>query len=91
MSLRFDASQQLRTGQHLKLAPKMIQSMEILQLALPALQERIERELESNVALELVEPSAPAEDGEHRDDAPGLHGQHATGRPIRPGNGDFLS
>lgn len=72
MSLRFDASQQLRTGQHLKLAPKMIQSMEILQLALPALQERIERELESNVALELVEPSAPTEDGEHRDDAPGL-------------------
>ena len=30
--------------------------MEILQLSLPALLERIEQELESNVALELVEP-----------------------------------
>lgn len=40
----------------MKLAPKMIQSMEILQLPLLALQERIDQELESNVALELVEP-----------------------------------
>ncbi len=60
MSLRFDASQQARTAQNLKLAPRMIQAMEILQLPLPALEERIERELESNVALELAEP-APAE------------------------------
>lgn len=64
MALRFDASQQLRTGQHLKLKPKMIQSMEILQLPLAALEERIERELESNVALELAEPEAIAPDGE---------------------------
>ena len=67
MALRFDASQQLRTGQHLRLKPKMIQSMEILQLPLAALEERIERELESNVALELVEPEARiggGEDGE---------------------------
>ncbi len=65
MALRFDASQQLRTGQHLQLKPKMIQSMEILQLPLAALEERIERELESNVALELVEPeSRPDADGD---------------------------
>jgi len=67
MALRFDASQQLRTGQHLRLKPKMIQSMEILQLPLAALEERIERELESNVALELAEPEAKIggdEDGE---------------------------
>lgn len=43
-------------SQQMKLAPKMIQSMEILQLPLLALQERIDQELESNVALELVEP-----------------------------------
>ncbi len=73
MSLRFDASQQLRTGQHLRLAPKLIQSMEILQLPLPALEERIERELESNVALELAEAApAESEDGSTHDGAPGL-------------------
>lgn len=43
-------------GQQMKLVPKMIQSMEILQLPLLALQERIDQELESNVALEQVEP-----------------------------------
>jgi len=37
----------------MKLAPRMIQSMEILQMPLMALQERIEQELESNIALEL--------------------------------------
>jgi RNA polymerase sigma-54 factor len=47
-------------SQQMKLAPKMIQSMEILQLPLLALQERIDQELESNVALELVEPGMDA-------------------------------
>ncbi len=56
--MRFEASQHLRLGQHMKLAPKMIQSMEILQLPLHELEERLEQELESNVALELVEPVA---------------------------------
>ncbi|MEM8835678.1 MAG: RNA polymerase factor sigma-54 [Planctomycetota bacterium] len=54
--MRLDTSQQMKLGQHMKLAPRMIQSMEILQLALPALEERIEQELESNVALETFEP-----------------------------------
>ncbi|MEE8458986.1 MAG: RNA polymerase factor sigma-54 [Phycisphaerales bacterium] len=54
--MRFDTSQNMRMGQHMKLAPHMIQSMEILQLPLLALQERVEQELESNVALEIVEP-----------------------------------
>src|SRR3954469_21949806 len=35
------------------LAPRMIQSMEILQLPIAALQERIERELQENPVLEL--------------------------------------
>ncbi len=55
--MRFDTAQHMKMGQQMKLAPRMIQSMEILQLALPALEERIEQELESNVALEAAEPS----------------------------------
>jgi RNA polymerase sigma-54 factor len=56
--MRFDTSQHMRMSQQMKLAPRMIQSMEILQLPLMALQERLEQELESNVALEVVEQAA---------------------------------
>ena len=55
-SMRFDTSQSMGLGQQMKLSPRMIQSMEILHMALPALQERIEQELESNIALETLEP-----------------------------------
>lgn len=51
--MRFDASHQMRMGQQMKLAPQMIQSMEILQMSLAELEDRIERELESNATLEL--------------------------------------
>ncbi|MCL4221512.1 MAG: RNA polymerase factor sigma-54 [Phycisphaerales bacterium] len=53
--MRFEASQQMRMGQQMKLAPRMIQSMEILQMPLTELAERIEQELESNPTLELLE------------------------------------
>ena len=58
----------MRMGQHMKLAPRMIQSMEILQMPMLALQERVEEELVANAALEIVEPqddvdATPAEDG----------------------------
>jgi RNA polymerase sigma-54 factor len=43
----------MKLGQHMKLAPRMIQSMEILQMPLAELEERIEQELESNPTLEL--------------------------------------
>ena len=66
--MRFDTRQQMGLGQHMKLAPRMIQSMEILQLPLAALQERIEQELEKNVALELVEPG----EGDVREDGGGI-------------------
>src|SRR5262245_53149705 len=58
--MRFDTSQQMRMSQQMKLAPRMIQSMEILQMPMMALQERIEQELESNIALEQVEPGSEA-------------------------------
>jgi len=45
--------------QRMKLAPHMIQSMEILQLPILALQERIEQELNSNPVLEMTEPVNP--------------------------------
>jgi RNA polymerase sigma-54 factor len=45
------------------LAPRMIQSMEILQLPIAALQERIEKELQENPVLELKD-TAPATEAE---------------------------
>jgi RNA polymerase sigma-54 factor len=64
--MRLDVSQQMRMDQRMVLAPRMIQSMEILQLPLLALQERIEQEMLSNPVLEMEEPSeegeAPASD-----------------------------
>jgi len=51
----------MKLGQQMKLAPRMIQSMEILQMSLTELEERIEQELASNPTLELIE-NEPAED-----------------------------
>jgi len=50
--MHLNLSQQMRMSQQMKLAPRMIQSMEILQLPLMALQERIEQELSENITLE---------------------------------------
>ncbi|MDA1007469.1 MAG: RNA polymerase factor sigma-54 [Planctomycetota bacterium] len=44
--------QRMRLGQQQKLSPRMIQSMEILEMAGDDLEERVGRELETNVALE---------------------------------------
>jgi len=46
----------LRLEQRLKLAPQIIQSIEILQLPMMELRERIEQELEENPVLEATEP-----------------------------------
>jgi len=51
--MRLDTGQQMRMDQRMKLDPRMIQSMEILQMPMPALEERIEQELASNPTLEL--------------------------------------
>src|SRR5262245_31668823 len=66
---------QLNTGmfqrQELKqiLAPRMIQSMEILQLPIMALQERIEHELQENPVLEQRETKADEKDGAGEDES----------------------
>ncbi|WP_337174702.1 RNA polymerase factor sigma-54 [Paludisphaera sp.] len=63
--MRLDTSQQMRTEMRLRMAPRMIQSMEILQLPIMALQERIEQELSENpVLVDLRESPNPSEDGE---------------------------
>src|SRR5687768_5243715 len=57
--------------QQLILAPRMIQSMEILQLPIMALQERIQEEMEENPVLELRDKSDPgAQEGENSLDVP---------------------
>jgi len=58
--MRFDTSQHMKLGQSMKLAPRMIQSMEVLQMSLTELEERIEQELENNATLERVEGDAQA-------------------------------
>lgn len=50
--------------QQMRLAPRIIQAMEILQLPMMALQERIEAELQANPVLELREPSQEEETAE---------------------------
>ena len=54
--------QDMRMAQKQVLAPRMIQSMEILQLPLMALEERIDQEIQNNETLELVEPEAEQSD-----------------------------
>jgi RNA polymerase sigma-54 factor len=63
--MRLDTSQQMRTEMRLRMAPRMIQSMEILQLPIMALQERIEQELGENPVLEDAgKTSSPEVDGD---------------------------
>jgi len=69
--MRLDTSQQMRTDMRLRMAPRMIQSMEILQLPLMALQERIDQELSENpVLVDLREAPAPESDAEESSAAP---------------------
>lgn len=59
--MKLEMTGQMRMEQRMKLAPHMIQSMEILQLPILALQERIEQELNNNPVLELEEPASAEE------------------------------
>ncbi len=63
--MRLDTSQQMRTDMKLRMAPRMIQSMEILQLPLMALQERIDQELiENPILVDLRESTTPESEPE---------------------------
>jgi RNA polymerase sigma-54 factor len=65
----------MRMEQRQLLTPRMIQSMEILQLPLMALEERIEQELQNNPVLELREG-----DSELGGEAPDLIADNADGK-----------
>src|SRR4051794_5440898 len=79
MNMRMELGIGMKQSQQMILAPRMIQSMEILQLPIMALQERIQQELQENPVLELKDtedgpaaegedpeaPAAPAEDENH--------------------------
>src|SRR5947209_8255766 len=62
--MRLDTTMTQRMDQKMILAPRMIQSMEILQLPIMALQERIQQELEENPVLELKEVSGDEQTAE---------------------------
>lgn len=61
--MQLNLSQSMRMSQQMRLAPRMIQSMEILQLPVLALEEKIDQELVENPCLELLssDPTEPRE------------------------------
>src|SRR5579859_3179320 len=79
--MQLNLSQNMKMSQQMKLAPRMIQSMEILQLPVLALNERIEEEMQENPVLEkgteeeadaeavteVVEEAAPPKNVEERE------------------------
>lgn len=84
--MRLDTSQQMRTDMRLRMAPRMIQSMEILQLPLMALQERIDQELSENpVLVDLREAPAPEADPEETP-APSASEEEATSSEYDAGD-----
>ena len=58
--MRMSFGQEMRMAQKQVLAPRMIQSMEILQLPVMALEERIEEEIQNNETLEMEEAGQEA-------------------------------
>ncbi|MEZ6067202.1 MAG: RNA polymerase factor sigma-54 [Planctomycetaceae bacterium] len=54
--MQIGLSQSMRMRQEMRLAPRMIQSMELLQLPMFELQERIDQELAENICLEQTTP-----------------------------------
>jgi RNA polymerase sigma-54 factor len=86
--MKMDMSNQMRMEQRMKLAPRMIQSMEILQLPIFALLEKIETELNSNPVLEIEEAGESSE----TEPSPNISESSETGEAgeIRqPGQTDF--
>jgi RNA polymerase sigma-54 factor len=86
--MKLEMTGQMRMEQRMKLAPHMIQSMEILQLPILALQERIEQELNANPVLEQEEPeneeleasdeSGAPSDGDVREKTPAANADNKT-------------
>ena len=71
MNMKITFGQHLQQKQTQSLAPRMIQSMEILQMPLVELQERIEQELSENPMLELSRSCTPPFDRQGPEDQRG--------------------
>ena len=89
--MRMSFGQEMRMTQKQVLAPRMIQSMEILQLAVMALEERIEQEIQNNETLEVDEPgpdeatagaATPETGGTQPDPTPAESAQTVDERPL---------
>ncbi len=76
--MRLDTSLTQRMDQRMILAPRMIQSMEILQLPSMALEERIRQEVQENPVLEMKEV-APEEGSA---ETPGAEAETAVQEPA---------
>jgi RNA polymerase sigma-54 factor len=69
--MKLGLSQHFRLEQQMKLSPRLIQAMEILQLPMLALTERIDEELSSNPCLEVQEvPDDTVSDNRQQDKSP---------------------
>ena len=68
--MRLSFGQELKLVQKQMLAPRMIQSMEILQLPILALQERIEQEIQENPVLDIKEIDPNLPDEEYKTETP---------------------
>src|SRR4051794_37421036 len=79
--MRLDTSMHQRMSQHQILAPRMIQSMEILQLPIMDLQARIRQELDENPALELTEPTLEELQAAGEAETPPEGGEEKTADP----------
>src|SRR5581483_4212105 len=91
MQLNTTLSQRL--SQQMVLAPRMIQSMEILQLPIMALQERIQQELQENPVLEVretAEDAAPSADGAEAEAGAGPDTATATEDAPDPGAAELV-
>src|ERR1700681_323032 len=82
--MQLTQSTSMRQDMRQLLTPRMIQSMEILQLPLMALEERIEEELQNNPVLEMRE--SDVEPGDEPGEAPPIDGdQHNPGEDYSEG------
>ena len=67
--MKMELTGHMRLEQRMKLAPRMIQSMEVLQLPLLALQEKSEAELNSNPVLEIDESKESETEGREEEES----------------------
>lgn len=83
--MQLNLSQSMRMSQQMRLAPRMIQSMEILQLPVLALEEKIDQELVENPCLELLanDPADPRLDREMDDARSEATEQNITERELK--------